>query len=138
MISKLYVLRPLALHSISRLSPRAQGSVCSSNLFLCWGQKRREGVLQGSQSMFQCLVSSARLGNSSVCNTCHLRGSCPHKTFSLYFHQVDVSLADTGASWKCKKKKRLSLQISVLLSCVYYNSHLHLDFLCFLLGEGDT
>lgn len=63
-------------------------------------------MLQGGQGMLLSLVSSARLGNFSVCNMCHLCGSFPHKTSSLYFHQVNMSSAERGASWKCKKKKK--------------------------------
>lgn len=93
-------------------------------------------MLQGTERVFVYLVSSARVGNS-ICNTCHTRGSFPRKTFSLYFHQVNVSSAERGASRKRKKKKRPSLQIPVLSGCVYHNSLLHLNFLCFLLLEGD-
>lgn len=104
-ISVLYLLRLLALQSITCLLPRAQGSVPPSSSSPSSGTKKERGYAAG-ESGHVCMPGfQSKIGKPfSICSACHLRGSFPHKTFSLYFHQVNVSSAERGASWKCKKK----------------------------------
>lgn len=151
MIGVWYLLRLLALRSITRLLPRAQGSAPPPSSSPSSGTEKERGYAAGEsghvcvpgfQSKIGKPLSSMpgfqpKIGKPlSICSACDLRGSFPHKTFLLYFHQVNVSSAERGASWKCKK--RPFLQISVLFSCVCRSSLLHLNFLCFLLLEGDV